>query len=230
MIKVLIADDQTLMRDGLRTILELEEEIEVAGTARDGAEALELCSKLSPDIVLMDIRMPNMDGVESTRLIKEKHPDIVVLILTTFNDDEYIVEALSHGASGYILKDIEGDDLIKAVIDASKGSFILPSNVAVKLAQRLTRTQAEANEILSSASSKNQAAPSLKKVKEENTLNLSERELEVAKMLAQGFTNKQISSALYISEGTVKNYVSNIYSKIGITDRTAAALFLKDNL
>lgn len=216
MIRVLIADDQTLMRDGLRTILELEENIEVVGTVRDGAEALELCLRLQPDIVLMDIRMPNMDGVECTRLIKEKYPSIVVLILTTFDDDEYIVEALSHGASGYLLKDIEGDDLIKAVIDSSRGSFLLPSNVAMKLAQRIN--------------SKNEIKPALKSTKTETKLDLSQREIEVAKMLAQGFTNKQISSALYISGGTVKNYVSNIYSKIGITDRTAAALFLKDNL
>jgi DNA-binding NarL/FixJ family response regulator len=229
MIKVLIADDQTLMRDGLRTILELEENIEVVGTARDGAEALNFVSTLLPDIVLMDIRMPNMDGVESTRLIKEKYPDVVVLILTTFNDDEYIVEALSHGASGYILKDIEGDDLIKAVINASKGSFILPSDVAVKLAQRLTRIQDTSNGPQSGTNT-GEVDESTQSATVKNTLNLSEREFEIAKMLAQGFTNKQISSALYISEGTVKNYVSNVYSKIGITDRTAAALFLKESI
>lgn len=230
MIKVLIADDQTLMRDGLRTILELEENIEVVGTARDGAEALELCSRLTPDIVLMDIRMPNMDGVESTRRIKERHPDIVILILTTFNDDEYIVEALSRGASGYILKDIEGDDLIKAVIDASKGAFLLPSNVAVKLAQRLNRIQETYNESQPGTGRENKINRDRESIVGKHTLDLSEREFEVAKMLAQGFTNKQISSALYISEGTVKNYVSSIYSKIEITDRTAAALYLKENI
>jgi DNA-binding NarL/FixJ family response regulator len=230
-IKVLIVDDQTLMRDGLKTILELEENIEVVGTAADGREALEKVSGLNPQIVLMDIRMPNMDGVECIKRLKEGHKDIVILMLTTFNDEEYIVEALSHGASGYILKDIEADDLIKAIYDAYKGSFILPSDVAVKLAQRLSRTvtyvNPDASNNVNQTLKPSQTSHSQNKKK---SLELSEREIEVAKMLAQGFTNKQISSSLYISEGTVKNYVSNIYSKIGIGDRTAAALFLKEHL
>jgi DNA-binding NarL/FixJ family response regulator len=154
----------------------------------------------------------------------------VILILTTFNDDEYIVEALSHGASGYILKDIEGDDLIKAVSDASKGAFLLPSNVAVKLAQRLNRIKETYNESQPGTGRENKINRDRESIVGKHTLDLSEREFEVAKMLAQGFTNKQISSALYISEGTVKNYVSSIYSKIEITDRTAAALYLKENI
>ena len=211
-IKVLIADDQTLMRDGLKTILELEENIEVVALAKDGLEALTLCDKTEPHIVLMDIRMPNMDGVEATKKIKQAYPETVVLILTTFDDEKFIVEALSHGATGYILKDIDGDELIKAVNNAHKGSFILPSKIAIKLAGTISKA----------------------KKRSENTsltsLALSEKEIEIAKMLAQGFTNKQIAYALYISGGTVKNYVSNLYSKIGISDRTAAAIYIKDLL
>lgn len=211
-IKVLIADDQTLMRDGLKTILELENNIEVVALAKDGLEAVTLCAKTEPAVVLMDIRMPNMDGVEATKRIKEAFPKTVILILTTFDDEEYIVEALSHGATGYILKDIAGDLLIKAINDAYNGSFILPSKIAIKLAGTISKT-VKAPENTSLAS-----------------LELSEKEMEIAKMLAEGFTNKQIASALYISGGTVKNYVSNLYSKIGISDRTAAAIYLKNFL
>lgn len=211
-IKVLIADDQTLMRDGLKTILELEENIEVVALAKDGLEALALCANTQPHIVLMDIRMPNMDGVEATKRIKEAYPETTVLILTTFDDEEFIVQALSHGATGFILKDIDGDALIKAINDAYKGAFILPSKIAIKLAGTISKT-AKQSENTSLAS-----------------LTLSEKEIEIAKMLAQGFTNKQIASALYISGGTVKNYVSSIYSKIGISDRTAAAIYIRNLL
>jgi DNA-binding NarL/FixJ family response regulator len=214
-IRVLIVDDQTLMRDGLKTILNLEENIEVAAVAKDGEEALEVCSSMIIDVVLMDIRMPKMNGVQCTKEIKRKYPSISVLILTTFDDDEYITEALSNGASGYILKDIEGDALVKAVTDAYKGNFILPSNIAIKLARSIT--------------SQNSAAEVEEAQLAKDTLSdLSERELEIAKMIAQGFTNKQIATALYISLGTVKNYVSNIYSKIGVSERPAAVVHLKD--
>jgi len=219
-IRVLIADDQTLMRDGLKTILELEENVEVVALAKDGVEAITLCAETDPQVVLMDIRMPNMDGVECTRLIKETYPNIVVLILTTFDDEDFIVKALSYGATGYILKDIEGDALIKAICDAHKGDFILPSKIAIKLASKISKALSHEPE-------------KLKKTKETiglNCLDLSEREIEIAKLISQGFTNKQIASALYISVGTVKNYVSNLYSKIGIFDRTAAAIYIKDLL
>jgi DNA-binding NarL/FixJ family response regulator len=212
-IRVLIADDQTLMRDGLKTILELEDGLEVVGTAADGSEACALCDTLSPDVLLMDIRMPVMNGVEATKLIKEKHPKTTILILTTFDDDEYIVEALNNGAAGYLLKDIEANALIKAIIDVYSGSFILPSHIATKLVKHFAGAEPQRQDTIEPIS--NELAE------------LSDREIDVAKMLADGFTNKQISSSLYISEGTVKNYVSTIYSKLGIADRTAAALKLK---
>lgn len=211
-IKILIADDQTLMRDGLKTIIDLEDNMEVAGTAKNGQEAVEYCKQSPPDLILMDIRMPVMDGVESTKIIKSLYPEVIILILTTFNDDDYIIDALAYGASGYILKDIEGDDLIKAINDAYKGSFMLPSDVAIKIARRLTRT--------------NVVTPDQKK----SLSDFSEREIEIAKMMVSGFNNKQIAASLFISEGTVKNYISNIYSKLGTSDRTTAVLIIKKAL
>ncbi|MBI6875327.1 response regulator transcription factor [Clostridium aciditolerans] len=208
-IKILIADDQTLMRDGLKTILELEDNFKVVGTAKDGEEVLDFCKKDSPNLVLMDIRMPKMDGVKCTKILKSLYPEIVVLILTTFNDVDYIVEALNYGAAGYILKDIEGDELVKAINDACKGSLMLPSSVAKKLVEKLSEK-------------------AIIKPKEKNILlDFSEREIEIAKMLSMGFNNRQIASSLFISEGTVKNYISNIYSKLGTSDRTAAAIEIR---
>jgi Response regulator containing a CheY-like receiver domain and an HTH DNA-binding domain len=208
-IKILIADDQTLMRDGLKTILELEENFRIIGTAKDGEEALAFCKKKSPDLVLMDIRMPKMDGVECTKILKNLYPEIIVLILTTFNDVNYIVKALNYGAAGYILKDIEGDELVKAINDAYKGSLMLPSSVAKKLVEKLSENT--------------KVKPKEKKL----LLDFSEREVEVAKMLSMGFNNRQIASSLFISEGTVKNYISNVYSKLGTSDRTVAAIEIK---
>lgn len=212
-INILIADDQTLMRDGLKTILELEENFNVLGTARNGEEVLEFCKNKELDLVLMDIRMPNMDGVKCTKLLKTLYPKVKVLVLTTFNDTEYIIEALNYGAVGYILKDIEGDELIKAINDAYKGSLMLPSSVARKLAEGLSKGTIIVNH------------------KEKRLLkDFSEREEEIAKMIAAGFNNKQIASSLFISEGTVKNYISNIYGKLGTSDRLEAAKLLKSML
>lgn len=212
-IKLLLADDQSLIRDGLKTVLGLEKDIEVVGTARNGVEACRMTEILQPDVLLLDIRMPEMNGVECIKVIKKEYPGVKVIMLTTFNDDEYIVEALANGASGYILKDIEMEKLIEAIHDAVHGKMIMYSNVAARLAENLSKLP-------------------LGKKKEENvtySLGFSAREKEIACMMVQGFTNKQISSALYMSEGTVRNYISNIYSKIGITDRTQAVLFLKEH-
>lgn len=211
MIKVLIADDQTLMRDGLKTILDLEDDIEVIATAENGEIAFEKSITLNPDVILMDIRMPIMNGVESVKKIKSMLPKVAVIMLTTFDDDEYIIEALSNGASGYLLKDMPAEKLIEAIRDSLKGQLFIPTNIAAKLISRLYE--------------KETSKKTLKK-----DLELSERELEVSSLLIEGYNNKQISSKLFISEGTVKNYISNIYSKIGISDRTKAALFLKANL
>ena len=211
-IKLLIVDDQSLMRDGLKSVLSLEKDFEVIGTAANGVEAIQLIEKAIPDVVLLDIRMPLMDGVTCIKNIKKMHPEIKVIMLTTFNDEEYIIEALAHGASGYFLKDIEMEKLIVSIRDCFEGRTIIPHDVALKLAEGLTRISSRK-----------------KKDSELINLDLTDRELELCTMMVQGFTNKQISLMIHISEGTVRNYISNIYNKIGISDRTQAVLFLKDH-
>jgi DNA-binding NarL/FixJ family response regulator len=200
------------MRDGLKTILDLEEDMEVIGTAENGRKGLELVQMLSPNVVLMDIRMPELNGVEATRLIKEQCRDTVVLILTTFDDEEYIVEALCNGASGYMLKDMHGDRLIQAVRDGYEGNMIMQSNIAAKLAARLSRNF-----------SSNEEASKLKI----DDLDLTEREIEIGALIAAGLTNKEISEKLFISLGTVKNYVTNLYNKLGVSNRAAAVIHLR---
>jgi DNA-binding NarL/FixJ family response regulator len=205
-IRILIADDQTLMRDGLKTIFDLEDDMEVIAVAENGEQALQLTRDLHPDIVLMDIRMPVMDGVESTRLIKKQFPEVIVIILTTFNDEEYIIQALNFGASGYLLKDIPGERLIQAVRDSITGNLMMPSSVAAKLAGRLSN---------------------MRKAETERIKELSEREIEIAKLIVSGKSNRDIANMLYITEGTVKNYISAIYNKVGTSDRTKAIKLLK---
>lgn len=209
-IRILIADDQPLMRDGLKSILDTEKDMKVAATAANGQEAATLAEILKPDVVLMDIRMPGMNGVESVRIIREKCPDSKVIMLTTFNDEEYIIDALASGACGYMLKDTEIEKLTEAIRDARGGKMIMPPAVAAKLAEGLSRITAAKRE-----------GSAL------DVFDFSERELEIAGMLVQGFTNRQISSALFISEGTVRNYLSGIYAKIRVNDRTNAVLTLK---
>lgn len=214
-IRLLIADDQTLMRDGLKTIFDLEEDIDVVGTAENGREALEMTERLKPDVVLMDIRMPVMDGVECTRLIKKNFPEVLVIVLTTFDDEEYIIQALNYGASGYLLKDIPGDRLIQAVRDAVSGNLLMPAQVAAKLACRL-----------SDLAGKCRGADTWT----ERAQTLSRRELEIARLMVQGAGNREIADTLCLTEGTVKNYISSIYSKLGTHDRPQAINLLKDLL
>ncbi len=207
-VNIMIVDDQLLFREGLKTVLNLEESINIISAVASGKEALALLNPVAlPDLVLLDIRMSEMDGVETVKQIKQTYPEIKVLMLTTFNDEEYIMEALANGANGYVLKDIEIEKLVEAIHDAIGEKMILPPSVAAKLAQGLLKITPK---------------------KPSSTLaELSEREKEIATMLTQGFSNKQIAMGLFISEGTVRNYISNIYSKIGVNDRTNAVLLLK---
>jgi DNA-binding NarL/FixJ family response regulator len=210
MIKVIVIDDQSLMRDGLEIILNSDSELKVVACGENGKEAIELSERFIPDLVLMDLRMPIMGGVEATKMIKNNLPNVKILLLTTFEDEEYIIEAMNSGASGYIFKDIEKVKLIEAIKECVKGSFIMPSKVAAVLAKHAV---------------KKEQAPLKEDFKK---LNLTDREIEIAVMITEGFTNRQIASALYITDGTVKNYVSSIYSKIGINDRIKLALFFKE--
>ena len=207
---IMIVDDQLLFREGLKAVLDLEESINVISAVGSGKEALlGLDQNATLDLVLLDIRMPEMNGVETVKLIKENYPELKVLMLTTFNDEEYIMEALANGANGYVLKDIEIEKLVEAIHDAIGEKMILPPSVAAKLAQGLLKVSPQ------------------KKSSALAELELSEREKEIAIMLTQGFSNKQIAIGLFISEGTVRNYISNIYSKIGVNDRTNAVISLK---
>lgn len=213
-IRILIADDQALMRDGLKTIMELEEDMVVVGTAADGQETLVMVEQLTPDVVLLDVRMPVMDGVECVRLIKEHFPPIKVIMLTTFDDDDYIINALAHGADGYLLKDIQGDQLLTAIRNAHRSQLILPARVAGKLATRA----AEFLEL---------AGPRRKKAEQmAGGLTFSAREQDVAALMVAGLSNRQIARQLGLTEGTVKNYISVIYEKIGTSDRSTAIAIL----
>lgn len=211
-IRVLIADDQLLMRDGLKTILSTQQDIEVAGQAENGQDAVLKTAELMPDVILMDIKMPVMNGVEATKKILESGKDIKILILTTFDDDEYIIDALSYGASGYILKDIDGQKLIQGVRDAFNGNILLPGKIAKKLVDSIGRGQRK----------------NIKNNNAEIISQMSNRELEIAKLMAEGMDSKQIAKKLFLSQGTVKNYMSNIYTIIGTNDRAKAANLLKD--
>ena len=206
-IRLLLVDDQRLMRDGLRTILELEDDLEVAAEAGNGEEALVQYQQALPDVVLMDIRMPGMDGVEATRRIKETWPEALIIILTTFDDEQYVFEGLRAGALGYLLKDVSGAELAAAIRTVFGGGALIEPSVARKMVAEFARI-----------------VPSSRGVDEGMAEQLSEREQEVLKMVAQGLSNKEIAQKAHLAEGTVKNYVTSILQKIGARDRTQAAI------
>ncbi len=203
-VRVLVVDDQTELANGISAVLATDATLQVVGTACDGFDALKKIPSTQPDVVLMDIRMPNMNGVVATSRIKTKYPDVKVLILTTFDDSEYILNAINNGASGYLLKDMGGGALINAIKNAYDGDTILPSKIARRIADAAMHVAAD------------------REIKLMRAFMLSEREIEVALMMYEGFTNRQISSALNLSEGTTRNYVSSIYIKTGCENRAAA--------
>ncbi len=205
-ITVLLADDQTIIRDGLRALLETNPDIQVVAEAKNGMEAYEQTKIHRPQVVLMDIRMPQMGGVEATRLIKRDFPETAVLVLTTFDDNESILGAITHGASGYLLKDICGVKLAEAIRDTVQGSVILPGNIAAKITRHIGR--------------QGKAESSLE--------DFTQREQDIIRLLMQGKSNQEIAQTLFLTVGTVKNYISQIYSKAGITDRANAILHFKE--
>ncbi len=206
-IRLLIVDDQRLMREGLRTLLELERGFEIVGEAGDGQAALEAYAELQPDMVLMDIRMPGMDGVEATRRLHDAWPNARVIILTTFNDDAYVFEGLRAGALGYLLKDVSGQELANAVRTVASGGALIDPSVARKVVDEFARL-----------------APPARPPDAGLAEPLSERERDVLRLLAEGLSNREIGLKLSLTEGTVKNYVTNVLQKIGVRDRTQAAL------
>lgn len=210
MIKVLLVDDQQILAEGIKSVLETSSDVEVVGIASDGIVAVEMCAERKPDVVLMDIRMPNMNGVVATKRIKETDENIKIIILTTFDDSDYILSAINNGASGYLLKDIGATALIDAVKNAYAGDTILPAKIAKKITDAAAMISSD------------------KEYKLKKAFNFSEREVEIALMLSDGFTNRQIASALKLSDGTARNYISAIYLKLGADGRAAAVEKLRN--
>ncbi len=229
-IRVLVADDQQLMRDGLVSLLTLQEGIEVVGAAAHGQEALEKALELRPDVILMDVRMPIMDGVEATIQVRHQVPTCQVLVLTTFDDDEYIVEALGAGACGYLLKDLPAPDLARAVQAAHRGIYQLDPGVASKVLAALSRppvTQPPQTGLAANASPA--SSPGQESHRWLTAAGVTSREIEVLRLIAQGATNREIAERLVVSEGTVKNHISNILSRLGLRDRTQAAIYAREH-
>lgn len=211
MIRLLIVDDQALVREGMATLLALEDDLEIIGQASHGDEAFALAEDLKPDIILMDIRMPVCDGVMATRKIHQRHPQIKIVVLTTFDDEEFILQALQAGASGYLLKDTPSEQVAAAVRTVHQGHTLLGPTVTPKVLSHLTAPK-QAN----------------KKVDYESLL--TQREIEVLKLLGQGKSNREIAKTLHITEGTVKNHVTRILNQVGVRDRTQAALWAQQNI
>jgi DNA-binding NarL/FixJ family response regulator len=207
-VRVLVVDDQTRFREALTTHIEACEEVEVLGAAADGVQALEMAALLRPDVVLMDLRMPVLDGVATTQRMRVEHPEVRVLVLTTFDGDDEVFPALRAGAIGYLLKDATAPRLVEAVQAAARGESVLQPSVAAKVLARMSRLPDVADE------------PRPQPLVDP----LTQRELEVLRALADGLSNREAAERLYLSEGTVKNHVTNVLAKLGVRDRTQAAL------
>jgi DNA-binding NarL/FixJ family response regulator len=201
--RVLVADDQTLFRAGLARLLSEDARVEVVGQAIDGADAVKQAAKLKPDVILMDLKMPNLDGIEATRQIVEADPNIKVMVLTTFETDSQVIQALKAGASGYVLKDSSAAAIVSSIVAVVSGERVMASAVANRVLEMLTGTSTP----------------------KQFYDGLTNREIEILKLLANGMANKQIAFRLKISEKTVRNHVSNTYEKLGIFDRSQAVLY-----
>ena len=201
--RVLIADDQTLFRTGLARLLDEDPRVEVVGQAVDGADAVKAAATAKPDVILMDLKMPNLDGAEATRQIVAEHPEIKVLILSTFDADSFVLQALRAGASGYVLKDSQPDAIVTSILAVVSGERVMANAVANRVLDMLTGTTTP----------------------KEFYDGLTAREVEILKLLATGLANKQIARRLHISEKTVRNHVSHMYEKLQIFDRSQAVLY-----
>ncbi|MCL7455356.1 MAG: response regulator transcription factor [Anaerolineae bacterium] len=206
MINVLIVDDQTVVREGLAAILGTDPEIEIVGLAGDGQEAVQLVAETHPDVVLMDLKMPALNGVQATQRLQRSHPEVYILVLTTYAGDQWVFDALRAGAAGYLLKDTRRDELIAAVKGTVEGKSYLDPSVAAKVMQQAL------------------AGPSAAAPAQQPIEPLTERELQVLQLLAQGYSNPAIAQRLHLARGTVRNYVSVILQKLGVSDRTQAAV------
>lgn len=208
MIKVMIADDQIIVREGLKKILSLDNEIEVVCEAENGYDVLEKLSNHIVDIILMDVRMPKMDGIKAASIVKNQYPNIKIIILTTFNEDEYLFEGIKNGISGYLLKDSEIDYIIKSIKEAYKNKMMFDPCVTPKLVNAINKQ------------SENKIS------KKEILSKLTERETEILNLVIKGKSNQEIADTLFISEGTVKNYISKILKKLNLQRRTQLAAYM----
>ncbi len=208
-IKVVVVDDHTLLREGLCRILNMEEDISVIGEAENGHEAIEKACKLKPDIILMDINMPDMNGIDATRKIKENFPNIKIVGLTLHDDDQYVFEMVRAGANGYVLKDVESQELIETIRKVNKGESMMTARITSKLLEEFNRLSSRKNE---------------RDKRDELLPQLTQREKEILCLIARGMSNRQIAAELYISEKTVKNHISSLFRKVDVSDRTQAAL------
>ena len=199
-----------VLAEGIKSVLQTSPEIEVCGIAYNGVQAVDMAKELHPDVILMDVRMPEMNGVAATKRIKEASPDIKIIILTTFDDSDYILSGINNGASGYLLKDIGSTALIDAIKNAYAGDTILPSKIAKKITDAAMLVSSD------------------KQIKLKKAYGLSDREVDIAMMLSDGFTNRQIASALKLSDGTARNYISSIYLKLGVDSRMSAISKIKE--
>lgn len=209
-IKLVIADDQELIRESLSIVLDMDDDMEIVGLAENGAEAIDLCQQQHPDMILMDINMPEMDGISATKIIKQRWPETKVIILTTFQEVNYVIDALAIGAEGYLLKAIHPKDLLAGIKLIHKGGTLLPQDLAKLLVQQINSPEPHAPQEV------------------KNNYDLTEREEEVLECIAQGLSNRLIAERLFLSEGTVKNYISSIYHKLDVKDRFQAALKAKE--
>jgi DNA-binding NarL/FixJ family response regulator len=202
--KLIICDDQAVIRDGLEMLLSLEKDIQVVGTAQDGEHAVELVTRVAPDLVLMDLKMPGMNGIEATRRILANFPDTKVIVLTTYDDDEWLFDAIRVGAHGYLLKDTPREQIVSAIRGTMEGKSYLDPGVAGKVMHQASDQPSKPATLL--------------------TQKLTDREIDVLKLLAKGMTNQDMAKMLHLSEGTVRNHVSAIMEKLGVSDRTQAAV------
>lgn len=216
-VKLMVVDDQKLICDGLSVVLNQMDNLEVIAIANDGKEAIDKAEELQPDVILMDIRMPIMGGITATSIIKEKYPQIKILMLTTFSDDAYILEALRNGASGYVLKDMNVVDLAKVIHQCNSGQIIIPQSIQPMLMQLLQKT--ERNEDPMSA---------IREKLQSRNIHLTKAEANVLKEILNGKSNKEISDSLFLSIGTIKNYTSKLYRKLGVSSRAEAIILVKN--
>jgi Response regulator containing a CheY-like receiver domain and an HTH DNA-binding domain len=215
-IRVLIVDDQALIRTGIATLLARKSDIEVVGQAANGREALELVAALDPDVVLMDVMMPVMDGVEATRQLTQRGPRPAVIMLTTFHDDERVLQSIAAGARGYLLKDVDHRVLADSIRTVAGGGALIHPQITAQLLPRIAQ--------MASATPPQTTAPP------DVAMLLTPREREILRLLAQGFTNQEIGEHLALSIGTVKNHLSVIFAKLAVRDRTQAALWAREHL